>query len=71
MITASPGHYQLRSACLVFGTRVGAGYVDKYNALEEVEHLVGQNAYLSKGLKGYRETAKWGVNEGCKTPNYY
>jgi len=70
-ITSSPGHYQLRSACLVFGTRVAAGYVHRDEAYKEVEHLVRSNNYLSKGLSGYLTTAKWGIDEGCKTPNYY
>jgi len=70
-IISSPGHTQLRSACLIFGTRVAAGYVDMYDAIREVENLVAQNAYLSKGLKGYQTTAKWGLEEGMKTPNYY
>jgi hypothetical protein len=70
-ITSSPGHYQLRSACLVFGTRIGAGYVHLDEALREVEHLVKNNAYLSKGVSGYLKTAEWGVLEGSKTPNNY
>lgn len=70
-IISSPGHYQLRSACLILGTRVGAGYVQYDDALREVEYLVRSNGYLSKGVKGYLTTAKWGIEEGRKTPNYY
>jgi len=70
-IVSSPGHYQLRSACLIFGTRSGAGYVDYQDAKREVENLVRRNAYLSKGVNGYIKTALWGLEEGYKTPNYY
>lgn len=70
-IVSSPGHYQLRSACLIFGTRCGAGYVDYSDAQREVEELVRSNAYLSKGVEGYLKTALWGLREGFKTPSYY
>jgi hypothetical protein len=70
-IIASPGHSQLRSACIIFGTRVGAGYVDRFDGLREVEHLVKGNSYLSKGVTGYLTTAKWAFNEGVLTPNNY
>ena len=70
-IVDSPGHSQLRSACLVFGTRVGAGYVGMINAEQEIDDLVKQNSYLSKGLSGYLTTANWAFKEGVKTPNYY
>lgn len=70
-IISSPGHYKLRSACLIFGTRVGAGYVDVFEAEREIEQLVRQNTYLSKGVSGYLTTAKWALREGVKTPNYY
>jgi hypothetical protein len=70
-ITSSPGHSQLRTACIIFGTRVGAGYFDRFDGLREVEDLVKQNSYLSKGLSGYLVTANWAYNEGIKTPRYY
>lgn len=70
-IVSSPGHYQLRTACLVFGTRCGAGYVDYQDAKQEVENLVRGNAYLSKGVSGYIKTALWALEEGYKTPNFY
>tara|TARA_R110002012_G_scaffold322078_1_gene554685 strand:- start:7229 stop:8152 length:924 start_codon:yes stop_codon:yes gene_type:complete len=70
-IVDSPGHFQLRSACLIFGTRCGAGYVDFQDAKQEVENLVRSNDYLKKGVSGYIKTALWALNEGYKTPNYY
>ena len=41
------------------------------NAEQEVDNLVKQNSYLSKGLSGYLTTANWALKEGIKTPNYY
>ncbi len=70
-IVDSPGHFQLRSACLIFGTRVGAGYVHYEDAKREVEYLVSCNSYLSKGVKGYITTALWALESGYRTPNYY
>lgn len=70
-IIDSPGHYQLRSACLIFGTRVGYGYVDYYEAKQELENLCRSNSYLSKGLEGYIITANWGLENGLKTPKPY
>lgn len=70
-IVDSPGHYQLRSACIVFGTRVGAGYVPYYEAETEIENLVRSNLYLSKGVENYLKTAFWSYKEGLKTPKSY
>ena len=70
-IICSPGHSKLRTACLIFGTRVGAGYVDRFEAQKEVEDMVRSNQYLAKGVSGYITTANWALNEGLKTPNYY
>ena len=70
-IVSSPGHFQLRSACLIFGTRSGAGYVDYQDAKREVEALVRANGYLKKGISGYIKTALWSLEEGYKTPSYY
>ena len=70
-IIDSPGHFQLRSASLIFGTRVGYGYVDYYEAKQELENLCRANSYLSKGLEGYIITANWGLENGLKTPKPY
>ena len=70
-IVDSPGHYQLRSACLIFGTRVGAGYVDYYEAIAEVSDLVSNNRYLAKGTNGYIKTATWAIDSGKLTPKTY
>jgi len=68
---ASNGHPQLRTACLILGTRVGAGYLSFSEASEEVEFLVRTNNYLQKGIKGYLTTADWALKEGYHTPKYY
>ena len=70
-IVSSPGHYQLRSACLILGTRVGMGYVSMSQAEQEVENLIRSNSYLNKGLKGYIETGFWGLKNGSVTPKEY
>lgn len=70
-IVDSPGHYQLRSACLILGTRVGAGYLSMSMAEEEVEHLILNNRYLSKGIKGYVQTGFWALQSGAITPKEY
>lgn len=65
------GHTQVRSACLILGSRVAAGYIDKQTAEIEITNLIQQNNYLKKGTKGYISTALWCINEGLKQPKYY
>lgn len=65
------GHPQLRGACLILGTRVGAGYLLRQEAEQEVEYLIRSNSYLQKGIKGYITTSLWAIDEGMKTPKYY
>jgi len=65
------GHPQLRGACLILGTRIGAGYLDFDTAWNEVEYNVRNSSYLAKGVKGYLTTAQWAIDEGYKTPKYY
>jgi len=65
------GHPQVRSASLVLGSRVGAGYLDKQNAIIEISNFIKQNSYLSKGTRGYLDTAEWGINQGMNNPKYY
>ena len=70
-ILASPGHPRVRGACIILGTRVGAGYLDERLARETMEYEIYQNAYLQKGLKGYLKTAEWAFWEGLKQPRFY
>lgn len=67
----SDGHPQLRTTALILGSRCAAGYIDKMNAEQLIINLVHSNSYLQKGIKGYVETAMWGINEGLKTPKYF
>lgn len=65
------GHPQVRSAALILGSRVSAGYIDIHTAQYEIENLIKNNNYLSKGISGYLSTALWGISEGHKNPKYY
>jgi hypothetical protein len=65
------GHPQVRSAALILGSRVAAGYLDIHTAQYEIENLIKNNNYLTKGISGYLATALWGISEGHKTPKYY
>lgn len=70
-ITSEPGHPRLRDACLVLGSRAGAGYIDVQQAIELAEHMVKMNGYLQKGLTNYLRTAHWAINQGYTNPAYY
>jgi len=65
------GHPQVRTAGLILGSRVGAGYIDYNDAISRIEYLITGNSYLKKGIKGYVKTANWAINEGTKNPKYY
>lgn len=65
------GHPQLRSACLVLGSRVGAGYVDRSEAEEYASACIRANSYLRKGIDGYITTMKWCMNKAINNPKYY
>lgn len=65
------GHPQVRSAALVLGSRVGAGYLSKADAEIEISRLIRSNNYLKKGTEGYIKTAKWGIEQGSNNPKYY
>ena len=65
------GHPQLRSACLILGSRAGAGYIDINDAINIAIHAVNRNQYLNKNIKGYEETSVWSINQGYLKPKYY
>jgi hypothetical protein len=65
------GHPQLRSACLVLGSRVGAGYLSQSDAETYAEWLIKSNHYLQKGIAGYIDTMRWAIKNGIKNPKYY
>jgi hypothetical protein len=68
---SSEGHTQVLSACLILGSRVSAGYIDKLTALALAEYEIRLNNYLSKGTSGYIETSAWAINQGINNPKYY
>jgi hypothetical protein len=60
------GHPQLRGAAIMLGGYVSSGYLDYYEAESYLHQLIEQNAYLKKGVYGYKKTATWGIKEGLK-----
>jgi len=65
------GHPQVRSACLVLGSRVGAGYITRSEAEFLAEVLISGNEYLNKNTDCYIKTAMWCINEGISNPKEY
>lgn len=65
------GHPQLRSACLILGTRVGVGYISHSEAEIMAANLIRANGYLKKGIHGYIKTSQWGIRKGAETPREY
>jgi hypothetical protein len=65
------GHPQLLSACLVLGSRVGAGYLSQSEAEQYAEHCIRNNSYLSKGTNGYVSTMRWCIKKSINNPKYY
>lgn len=65
------GHPQVRTACLLLGSRAGAGYIEKSEAETLAAACIELNDYLSKNTKGYIDTCLWAIGEGYKSPKYY
>jgi len=65
------GHPQVRSASLILGSRVGAGYITQHEANALMENLIKSNGYLQKNIRGYIKTSKWGIDNGMNNPKYY
>lgn len=65
------GHPQLRSACLILGSRAAAGYIDLTDAKSLAIASIYNNSYFSKGIGGYKDTVEWAIEQGFKTPKYY
>lgn len=65
------GHPQVRSACLVLGSRVGAGYITRAEAEQLMENAISSNEYLNKNTEGYIKTGLWCINEGISNPKEY
>lgn len=67
----SDGHPQVRNTSLVLGSRVGAGYIEHFDAEQLIESLICSNTYLQKGIDGYVKTAKWAIRQGMKQAKYF
>jgi len=65
------GHPQLRTNCLILGSRAGAGYITLFEAKELAISCIKANPYFSKGEGGYMDTANWAIEQGSKSPKYY
>lgn len=65
------GHPQLRTACLILGSRVGAGYIDLNEAISLATYEICSNSYFDKDQNGYVNTGQWAINQGMKNPKYY
>lgn len=65
------GHPQLRSACLILGSRASAGYIELSEAEWLAEACIDHNAYLQKDINNYKTTALWAIKNGYRTPMYY
>lgn len=65
------GHPRLRSACLILGSRVAAGYIDFFEAEQMAINEINSNSYLQKGISNYVKTAKWAINQGMNNAKYF
>jgi len=70
-IVDGDGHPRLRSACLVLGSRAGAGYIDVQQAEELMDYMIETNPYLRHKLNTYLKTAHWCLKQGFMNPSYY
>ena len=58
------GHPQMRSTSLAAGGYVASGYLSFHEAEQFIYSLIENNEYLRKGIKGYKGTATWAINQG-------
>jgi len=65
------GHPQVRTASLILGSRVGAGYISRQEAYDLMENLIKSNSYLQKNVRGYIKTSRWGIDNGINNPKYF
>jgi hypothetical protein len=70
-IIVDNGHPQMRNACLVLGSRSGAGYIDKQEAISLATVEIHNNMYFHKDTLGYLKTATWAIEQGISNPKYY
>lgn len=67
---ADNGYPQVRSAGLIAGGYVGAGYLSFYEAESFMHQLISNNSYLQKSLKNYITCSTWAIKEGTRKPIY-
>ena len=70
-IIDSDGHPRLRSACLIFGSRIGAGYLDIQTGRAIAEFEVKSHQYFQKDIKNYLKTVEWALKQGALNPRHY
>lgn len=63
----SNGHPQVIAASVSLGGYVASGYLSQYDAEALAFALIENNAYLQKGVAGYKKTAKTAIAEGMKS----
>lgn len=62
------GHGLVRSACLIFGGFVGAGYYSYDEAIDILDDLVDNTPYLQAKPRTYKKTCRTMVLLGSKSP---
>lgn len=65
------GHPQVVRACLILGSRSGAGYISLNEALSLAENKIRTNSYLKKNINGYIKTSRKFINDGYNNPIRY
>lgn len=66
----SDGHPQVRSASLVAGGYVSAGYITEFDAETILKYNIQVNSYLKKSTSTYISTMKRFLKEGQRRPIY-
>jgi hypothetical protein len=62
------GHPQLRAAAYALGGYVGAGYINQTDAINLIDKLIINNAYLSQKADIYKKTARTMIIKGMLQP---
>jgi len=65
------GHPQVVNACLVLGSRSGAGYIDEFECMSLIVSAIERNNYLSKDSKGYIRTGLKMFKDATSRPLNY
>ena len=62
------GHPPLIKKCITIGGYVGTGYLTLLEAEQLIDWHIENHPYLSKGIKGYKKDARFGLNVGRLKP---